>query len=63
MYDVWLNVMMKRTNIYLDPAQLKILKKIGARIGPKVGAPKGLKVAQVIRMAISQFVEKEGKEK
>ena len=55
--------MMKRTNIYLDPAQLKILKKIGARIGPKVGAPKGLKVAQVIRMAISQFIEKEGKEK
>ncbi len=43
--------MMKRTNIYLDPAQLKILKKIGK--------PEGLKVAQVIRRAIGQFIERE----
>jgi len=42
---------MKRTNIYLDPAQLKILKRIGK--------PKGLKVAQVIRLAISHYIEKE----
>lgn len=52
-----LDRMMKRTNIYLDPAQLKILAKIGASKG-------GLKVAQVIRMAISQFIKKEvGKRK
>jgi hypothetical protein len=43
--------MMKRTNIYLEPAQLKVLKRIGK--------PKGLKVAQVIRMAIGQFIERE----
>ena len=43
---------MKRTNIYLDPAQLKVLAKIGASKG-------GLKVAQVVRMAIAQFIEKE----
>ena len=43
--------MMKRTNIYLDPAQLKLLKKIGK--------PEGLKVAQVIRRAIGQFIERE----
>ncbi len=42
--------MMKRTNIYLDPAQLKILKRLGK--------PEGLKVAQVIRRAIAQFIER-----
>ena len=45
---------MKRTNIYLDPAHTKILAKIGASKG-------GLKVAQVIRMAIQQFIEREKK--
>jgi len=43
--------MMKRTNIYLDPAQLKLLKKIGK--------PEGLKMTQVIRRAIGQFIERE----
>lgn len=55
--------MLKRTNIYLDPAELKILQKIGKRMGPQIGAPNGLKVAQVIRMAISQFIEKGAKAK
>jgi hypothetical protein len=45
---------LSRTNIYLDPAQNKILAKIGASKG-------GLKVAQVIRMAIQQFIEREKK--
>ena len=43
--------MMKRTNIYLDPAQLRILKKIGK--------PEGLKVAQVVRRAIAQYIKRE----
>ena len=53
MLGVWWYVaeMMQRTNIYLDKAQVKILKKFGGS--------KGLKVAQVIRLAISQFIEKE----
>ena len=42
---------MKRTNIYLDPAQLKILKRIGKT--------EGLKVAQVIRRAIAQYIKRE----
>jgi hypothetical protein len=45
---------LSRTNIYLDPAQNKILAQIGAKKG-------GLKVAQVIRMAIQQFIEREKK--
>ena len=43
--------MMKRTNIYLDPAQLRILKRIGKA--------EGLKVAQVIRRAIGQYIKRE----
>jgi hypothetical protein len=50
-----LSSMLKRTNVYLDTKVLKDLEAIGKTLG-------GLKVAQVIRMALSEFVKarKEG---
>ena len=47
--------MLKRTNVYLDVKVLKELEAVGKTLG-------GLKVAQVIRMALSDFVKarKEG---
>jgi hypothetical protein len=49
--------MLKRTNVYLDTKILKELEAIGKTLG-------GLKVAQVIRMALQEFVNsrKEGKQ-
>jgi hypothetical protein len=53
---VYTAVMLKRTNVFLDT---KILKELEA-----IGKPIGLKVAQVIRMALAEFVKtrKEGKQ-
>jgi hypothetical protein len=49
--------MLKRTNVFLDTKVLKDLEAIGKTLG-------GLKVAQVVRMALSDFVKrwKEGKQ-
>ena len=44
--------MLKRTNVYLDLDGLKALKKIGKAKG-------GLKPAQLIRMAIHEFIKRE----
>jgi hypothetical protein len=41
----------KRYNVFLEPASIKALAKIGTAKG-------GLKVAQVIRMAIQEFISK-----
>ena len=41
--------MLKRTNVYLDPKVLKALEAIGR--------PAGLKTAQVIRMALAEFIK------
>jgi hypothetical protein len=48
--------MLKRTNVFLDTKVLQELEAIGKTLG-------GLKVAQVIRMALAEFVKtrKEGK--
>lgn len=53
---VYVRPMLRRTNIYLDS---KILKELEA-----IGKPLGLKVAQVVRLALSEFVKarKEGKQ-
>lgn len=48
--------MLKRTNIFLDTENLKMLAKIGKTKG-------GLKVAQLIRLAVAEFVERETKKK
>ena len=40
--------MLKRTNVYLDPKTLKQLEAIGR--------PAGLKIAQVIRMALAEYI-------
>jgi antitoxin component of RelBE/YafQ-DinJ toxin-antitoxin module len=47
--------MLKRTNVFLDTKTLKELEAIGKGLG--------LKTAQVIRMALAEFVKsrKEGK--
>jgi hypothetical protein len=45
---------MKRYNLFLEPASVKILAKIGAAKG-------GLKVAQVTRMAIQEFISRHSK--
>jgi hypothetical protein len=44
--------MLRRTNIFLDAGSLKVLKKIGKDKG-------GLKIAQLIRMAIHEFIKRE----
>jgi metal-responsive CopG/Arc/MetJ family transcriptional regulator len=43
---------MKRTSIFLDEKNLKRLKRIGKAKG-------GLKVAQVIRIAIQEYIDRE----
>jgi metal-responsive CopG/Arc/MetJ family transcriptional regulator len=43
---------MKRTSVWLDEQQTKQLKRIGKKMG-------NLKVSQVIRMAIAQYLERE----
>jgi metal-responsive CopG/Arc/MetJ family transcriptional regulator len=43
---------MKRTNVFLDEKNLKRLERIGKAKG-------GLKVAQVIRIAIQEYVDRE----
>jgi len=50
MYD---RRMLRRTSIYLDSVSLKSLERIGKR--------KGLKTAQVIRLALSEYVAREEK--
>jgi hypothetical protein len=47
-----MSIMLKRTNVYLDMDGLKALKKIGKEKG-------GLKPAQLIRMAIHEFIKRE----
>jgi hypothetical protein len=42
---------MKRYNVFLEPTSVKTLAKIGSAKG-------GLKVAQVIRMAIQEFISR-----
>ena len=42
--------MLKRTNVYLDPKTLKQLEAIGR--------PQGLKTAQVIRIALAEYIER-----
>ena len=51
-YDDNLLLMLKRTNVYLDMNSLKVLKKIGEKKG-------GLRPAQMIRIAIQEFIERE----
>jgi hypothetical protein len=46
--------MLKRTNVYLDEQSLKSLAKIGKVKGD-------LKVAQLIRLAIAEFIQREAK--
>lgn len=43
---------MKRTNIFLDEKNLKRLERIGKAKG-------GLKVAQIIRIAIQEYIDRE----
>jgi hypothetical protein len=43
---------MKRTSVWLDETQIKRLGRIGKTKG-------GLKVAQLIRMAIQEFIDRE----
>jgi metal-responsive CopG/Arc/MetJ family transcriptional regulator len=43
---------MKRTNVFLDEKNLKRLERIGKTKG-------GLKVAQVIRIAIQEYIDRE----
>jgi len=40
--------MLKRTCVYMDKQQLKLLEKFGKK--------KGLKLAQMIRLAISEYL-------
>jgi hypothetical protein len=47
MYD---GCMLKRTNVYLDTKVLKALEAIGR--------PIGLKTAQVIRMALAEYIQR-----
>ena len=42
--------MLKRTNVYLDPKTLKQLEAMGR--------PQGLKTAQVIRIALAEYIER-----
>jgi len=44
---------MQRTNVYLDERRLKQLEAIGKE--------KGLKVAQLIRLAIAEYCNREGR--
>jgi hypothetical protein len=46
---------LKRYNVFLDPRSIKILSTIGER--------KGLKPAQIIRVAISEYIAREMKGK
>ena len=46
---------LKRYNVFLDSQSLKALSKIGEL--------KGLKIAQIIRVAIAEFIERETKRK
>ena len=48
--------MLKRTSIWLDKKSLGRLERIGKRKG-------GLKVAQLIRIAIQEYIHKEEQEK
>lgn len=43
--------MLKRTCVYLDTQQLKLLEKIGKK--------KGLKLAQMIRLSIAEYLAQE----
>jgi hypothetical protein len=47
---------MKRTSVWLDPGSLKHLERIGKRKG-------GLKVSQVIRIAIQEYIDRQAREK
>jgi hypothetical protein len=44
--------MLKRTCVYMDKQQLKLLERIGKK--------KGLKLAQMIRLAISEYLAHQG---
>jgi hypothetical protein len=43
---------LKRTNVFMSTGDLRTLEKIGKR--------KGLKLAQMIRLAISEYIKREG---
>jgi hypothetical protein len=43
---------LKRSNVYLQPEDLEALEEIGKRKG-------GLKLAQMIRLAISEYIARE----
>jgi hypothetical protein len=45
-------IMLRRTCVYLEARDLKALQKIGKKKG-------GLKVAQMIRLALSEYVQRE----
>jgi len=47
---------MKRTNVFLDEKNLKHLERIGKAKG-------GLKVAQLIRVAIQEYIDREARKK
>ncbi len=47
---------MKRTNVWLDEKNLKHLERIGKAKG-------GLKVSQLIRMAIQEYIDRQEREK
>ena len=47
--------MLRRTNIYIDDAANKELKRIGKRLG--------LAPAQLTRLAVAQFIEREKSKK
>ena len=50
MYDMH---MLKRTNVYLDTKTLKQLEALGRT--------QGLKTAQVIRVALAEYIARKGK--
>jgi len=51
-HDDNLLLMLKRTNVYLNTNSLKVLKRLGEKKG-------GLRPAQMIRIAIREFIDRE----
>ena len=48
--------MLKRTSIYLDTESLRALERIGKHKG-------NLKAAQMVRIAVAEYIAREGKTK
>ena len=55
LYTIQMKMKLKRYNVFLDAQSLKALASIGER--------KGLKIAQIIRVALSEFISRETKRK